>query len=138
LFEFELVGAFAAAAAPEAPADLGRCLALSEVSCPGGEEAVTAEAIELGQDRDDGVVGGLDGKIVEIAAGRMAERRDAPPDLEPSLVQQQRVETTDRRVTARTAGVERVDPIPRRPIQAQGTSALHVDARRDDHADRRR
>ncbi len=136
MLDFGLDGEFAAHA--EAPADLGRCLVLGEATSPGGEDAVTAEAIQLAQDRDYGVVGGLDGKIVEIAAGRMAEQRRAPSGLKPGLVQQQRVETTDRRVTARAAGVERVDPPPRRPIRAQRTSAPHVDAGRDGQADPRR
>ena len=73
------------AAAPQSSADLGRRLALREATRPRREQAVTAEVIELGQDRDHGVIGGLDGKVVEITTRRVGERRRSAPDLEPSL-----------------------------------------------------
>ena len=108
MLEFKLHGKLAAA--PESSADLGRRLALREATCPGGEEAVAAEVMELGQDRDHGVIGSLDGKIVEIAAGRVGERRRSAPDFEPRLTVKKRVEATNRLLTAQPDRVQRLDP----------------------------
>jgi len=45
-------------------------------------ESFTAELIELGQDRDDGVIGSLDGEVVEVLARGVGQRRRSPPDLD--------------------------------------------------------
>ena len=97
-FGLELHGELTAAS--KAPADLGRRLALGEATRPGREEAVTAESIELGEDRDHGIIGSLDSKVVQIDPGRMGKRCRTPPDLEPGLTKKKRVETTNRLVAA--------------------------------------
>ena len=136
MLELKLHGKLAAA--PQSPADLGRRLALHEAPRPGGETAVTAEAIELGQDRDHCVIGSLDGKIVEIAAGRVGERRRSSTDLEPGLTTEKRVEATNRIVTARPARLKRFNPGLRFRIEAPGARALCPAARLDDEIDRGR
>ena len=52
--------------------------------------------MEFGQDRDHGVVGSLDGKIVEVAARGVSERRRSAPHLKPCLTIEKRVQTTNR------------------------------------------
>jgi hypothetical protein len=95
---------------PQPSAEFGGRLALREATCPGGEEAVTAKAIELGEDRDHRVVGGLNGKVIEIAAGRVGERRRAAADLESRLPIEKGVEATNRLVLARSSRVQRLNP----------------------------
>jgi hypothetical protein len=100
------------AATPHAPTDLVWRLELCEAACPGGEEAVTAEVIELGQDRNHGVIGGLYRKVLEVAARWVAEPRCSPPDFEPRLADEKRVEPPNRLVAAQPDGAERLDPLP--------------------------
>jgi hypothetical protein len=59
--------------ASDPPPDLRGRLALGEAARPGGEEAVPAELAELPQDRDDGVVSGLEREIVQVTPGRVAQ-----------------------------------------------------------------
>src|SRR3954447_22230890 len=98
------------AAAADSSADLGGRLALRGAPCPGGEEAVATEVMQLGQDRDHSVIGSLDGKIVEVAARRVGERRCPATDFEPRLTIEKRVETTDRPFTAPPDRVQRLHP----------------------------
>ena len=88
--------------------------------------------MELGQDRDHGVVGSLDGKIVEIAARRVGERRRSAPHLEPRLTVKKRVEATNRVVTAQPDRVQRLYPGLRLLIEAPAASALCLGAGHDD------
>jgi len=88
-FELELHRQLAIA--PHTPADLGRRLALHEAASPGGEEAVAAELMELGQDRHDRVVRGLKGEIIEVTSGGVGQGRRSPPDFEPSFAEKQGV-----------------------------------------------
>jgi hypothetical protein len=130
LLEFKLHGKLATA--PESSADLGRRLVLCEATCPRGEEAVTAEVMELGQDRDHGVIGSLDGKIVEIAARGVSERRRSAPDLEPCLTIEKRVQATNRLVTAQPVRMQRLYPGLRLWIEVPYAKALCLGAVQDD------
>ena len=104
--------------------DLRRGLALHEAARPGGEQAVPAELVELGQNRDHGVIGGLHGEIVKVRTGRMGQRRRPPPHVEPGLAQQQRVQASDRLRVAGCAGAAR---------QARRVTLGLVAARRSRH-----
>jgi hypothetical protein len=95
---------------PEALTDLRRRLALHEAARPGGEQAVPAKVVELGQNRDHSVIGGLHGEIVKLRTGRMRQRRRPPPHVEPGLAQQQRVQAPDRLLASRAVRVQRVKP----------------------------
>lgn len=55
-------------ALPGATAKPDRGLEQGEPVRPGGESALAAIAVELAEDRQQGVVGRLVGKIVEVAA----------------------------------------------------------------------
>jgi hypothetical protein len=73
------------ASTPETLTQLGRHLALHEAARPGGKEAIAAKLVKLGEDRHDGIAGGLNGEIVQIAAGWMRQGQRSPRDLEASL-----------------------------------------------------
>ncbi|MDE3133709.1 MAG: hypothetical protein KGL15_06565, partial [Acidobacteriota bacterium] len=63
------------------PADLSGYLERRESLCPGGEQGIAAELVELCQQRDERVVSGLDGEIVEIPTGGVGQRGGAEADL---------------------------------------------------------
>jgi hypothetical protein len=66
--------------------------------------------IELGEDRDHRVVGSLNGKVIEIAAGRVSERRRAATDFESRLMIKKCMQATDRVVVRRSDRVQRLNP----------------------------
>jgi hypothetical protein len=84
--------------------------------------------MELGQDRDHGVVGSLDGKVVEIAARGVSERRRSAPHLKPCLTIEKRVQTTNRLVTAQPVRVQRLYPGLRLRIEVPCASPLCLGA----------
>jgi hypothetical protein len=100
------------AATPHPPTDLVWRLELCEAACPGGEEAVAAEVIELYQNRNHGVIGRLHRKVVQVAARRVAKSRRSPPDFEPRLPNKKRVEPPNRLVAAQPYRAERLKPGP--------------------------
>ena len=100
------------ATAAESSTDLGRRLTLGEATRPCGEQAVAAEVIELDQDRNHGVIGRLHRKVVQVAARWVAQPRCSPPDFEPRLPNEKRVEPPNRVVAAQPYRAERLNPGP--------------------------
>src|SRR5205823_8081828 len=69
-------------ALPGAAPELDRRLEEGELVRPRGEPALAAEAIEPGEDRDQCVVRGLVGDVVELVAAEVRHRAPPPGDLE--------------------------------------------------------
>ena len=78
------------------PADLAWYLECNEPPRPGGEQRLATELIQLREDRDERVVGGLQREILEIAPGGVRQPGRAAPDLVTCLSQQQSVQPADR------------------------------------------
>jgi hypothetical protein len=75
-------------------------------------QAVTAKLRQLGEHRDQRVVGALERKGVEVVAVPVGHRRAAPGDLEVRCAQEQVVKTRDRLLSHMTLRGERVEPVP--------------------------
>lgn len=65
----------ALAGVAEPPADLAGHLERCEPPPPHHEQRIVSKLVELGEDRDEGVIGGLDGEVVEVASGKCARAR---------------------------------------------------------------
>jgi hypothetical protein len=99
-------------ALPCAPPHVHRRLEERELVRPRREAAVAAEAVELGEDGDERVVGALVRQVVVIAAAQVRHRRAAAGDLEPRGAQEQRVELLDRLGALGAGGAEPLEPPP--------------------------
>jgi hypothetical protein len=97
------------ASVPRAAPDLHRRLQERELVGPGGEAAVAAEVVELGQDGHERVVGALDGEIVEVGVAQV-RAATAARDLEARGAQQQRVQAGDRPVALGTVRAQSGEP----------------------------
>ena len=75
-----------------------------ELVGPGGEAARAAIVVELRQHRDQRVVGGLEGEVVELLAAYVRKRGAPARDLEASRAQEQLVQARDRLVTLGARG----------------------------------
>jgi hypothetical protein len=94
-----------AGGAPEMAADLVRDLEDRELRRPGGEEALAAEAVELGEDRHERVVRRLVGEIVELGATER-EPGSAPGDLAAADPKEPLVQASHRLEAPRPAQVD--------------------------------
>src|SRR5689334_17359742 len=83
------------AAVPRTTAGLDPGLERDELVRPGREAAGAAEAVELRQDRDERIVGGLVRKIVQLRVWKVAECGSPPVQLEPRATEQQIVQIRD-------------------------------------------
>jgi len=89
------------------PADLAGHLEDRELRRPGGEEAFAAEVVELAEQRERRVIGGLGGDVVELGAAER-EASAAAGDLLVGDAQQAFVEPGDGRLVTGAAQV--LDP----------------------------
>ena len=83
-------------AVPRPAARLHAGLEQHELVRPGREAARAAEGVELGQDRDERVVGRLHGEVVALALRHVPEGSAAAVQLEARAAQEQRVKGGDR------------------------------------------
>jgi hypothetical protein len=82
-------------AVSHAAPDADRCLQRGEPTSPRPELTVATEIVELPQERDECVVGRLDGKVVDVASGEVGPVAHAPPDMEGGLSSQLLMEVCD-------------------------------------------
>ncbi len=101
------------AALPGATTKLYRRLEQSELVCPCGEAALTPIAVELRQDREHRVGGGLVGEIVEVASSQVRMGSAAAVDLEPCRSQEEVVQLPPGVLTGRPLDAEGRHPGPR-------------------------
>jgi hypothetical protein len=72
--------------------------------------AVTAEVVELAQQRDQRVAGGLRCEIVDVASREPRPAPGAMPDVKPRLASQALVEVGDRPATDRLGRMQAIPP----------------------------
>ncbi len=79
---------------PGASAELDAGFEQRELVGPGGEAALTAEVVELAEDRQQSVVGALLGKVVVVATAHVGRRATAAVHLEACGAKQQLAQVT--------------------------------------------
>ena len=75
--------------------DAHLCLQRREPTSPRQELTVATELIELPQERDERVIGCLDGKVVDVASREVQPVSHAPADMERGLSSQLLMEVCD-------------------------------------------
>ena len=82
-----------------------------ELVGPRREAALAAEVIQLGEHRDDGVVGGLQRDVLEFVAAQVPEGAATARDLEAGRPQEEAVEPGDGLLPSGAVSRERLEPL---------------------------
>src|SRR5215211_3222306 len=118
------------ASLPGTSAHRARRLEQRKLVGPGREAALAPELSELAQHRHKRVVGALLREVVVIVPAQVP-KCDAPTvDLETRPLQQQGMQSFDRRLALGTIGTEPLNPAPRLRIKTVGVRAGALSARR--------
>src|SRR3954451_6608199 len=94
----------------EAPADARRCLQRREPLRPGPELTLATVVLELAQEDDQRIAGGLSGQIVDVAPGERRQIGDPETNMERGLAAQSLVELGDRPVADGLRSVQTLPP----------------------------
>ncbi len=120
------------AVVPRAPAHLHARLEQGELVGPGGEAALAAVGVELGQHRHERVVGALVGDVVELLAADVARGARSAADLEARGAQEQLVQSPDALgMDARVAGAQHREPLARVGVGGRRDGGAGADGQRD-------
>jgi hypothetical protein len=80
-------------------------------------KSAAAELVELSEDHHQGVIGGLDRQVVEVAAGGVRELGGPPANLVSGFAEQQRVQPANCRLAYRALGVQLHQPRARDRVE---------------------